>query len=112
MRSSQASSAEAEVIPLLTEAEKKYPPLWLSWSIWGIAALFYLAGFYHRVSPAVMTRCKSLQESWLIHGERENFLSMDPSRRPQELSSSARQMISLWHVLEGQLLVELLQSDG
>jgi MFS family permease len=55
MRSSQASSAEAEVIPLLTEAEKKYPPLWLSWSIWGIAALFYLAGFYHRVSPAVMT---------------------------------------------------------
>jgi MFS family permease len=32
-----------------------YPPAWLSWSIWGIAALFYLAGFYHRVSPAVMT---------------------------------------------------------
>ena len=29
--------------------------MWLAWSIWGIAALFYLAGFYHRVSPAVMT---------------------------------------------------------
>jgi MFS family permease len=32
-----------------------YPPAWLSWFIWGIAAFFYLAGFYHRVSPAVMT---------------------------------------------------------
>jgi MFS family permease len=32
-----------------------YPPAWRSWLIWGIAALFYLAGFYHRVSPAVMT---------------------------------------------------------
>jgi sugar phosphate permease len=30
-------------------------PRWLSWSIWGIAALFYLTGFYQRVSPAVMT---------------------------------------------------------
>src|ERR1035438_8970783 len=36
-------------------AEQKAPPSWLSWSIWSIAALFYLAGFYHRVSPAVMT---------------------------------------------------------
>ncbi len=32
-----------------------YPPAWRSWLIWGIAALFYLAGFYHRVSPGVMT---------------------------------------------------------
>ncbi len=30
-------------------------PLWRSWSIWGIAALFYLTAFYQRVSPAVMT---------------------------------------------------------
>jgi sugar phosphate permease len=30
-------------------------PRWLAWSIWGIAALFYLTGFYQRVSPAVMT---------------------------------------------------------
>jgi len=28
---------------------------WRSWLIWGIAALFYLTGFYQRVSPAVMT---------------------------------------------------------
>ncbi len=31
------------------------PPLWRSWSIWAIAAAFYLAAFYIRVSPAVMT---------------------------------------------------------
>jgi MFS family permease len=35
--------------------ERRFPPAVLAWSIWGIAALFYLAGFYHRVSPAVMT---------------------------------------------------------
>lgn len=28
---------------------------WRSWLVWGIAALFYLTGFYQRVSPAVMT---------------------------------------------------------
>jgi MFS family permease len=36
-------------------AGKNVPPSWLSASIWGIAALFYLTGFYQRVSPAVMT---------------------------------------------------------
>ncbi len=51
---------EAQVEPLahdsdLAPADRTYPPAFLSWSIWGIAALFYLAGFYHRVSPAVMT---------------------------------------------------------
>jgi sugar phosphate permease len=30
-------------------------PSWLAWSVWGTAAFFYLAGFYLRVSPAVMT---------------------------------------------------------
>ncbi|WP_334238826.1 MFS transporter [Terriglobus sp. ADX1] len=30
-------------------------PVWLSWSIWAVAAIFYLSGFYQRVSPAVMT---------------------------------------------------------
>ena len=30
-------------------------PAWLAWSVWGAAAFFYLAGFYLRVSPAVMT---------------------------------------------------------
>jgi MFS family permease len=33
-----------------------HPPAWLSWSVWGIGALFYLSGFYQRVAPAVMTR--------------------------------------------------------
>src|SRR3990170_701858 len=31
------------------------PPSWLSWSVWGVAAFFYLSGFYLRNSPAVMT---------------------------------------------------------
>ncbi|MEJ2157287.1 MAG: MFS transporter [Desulfobacteraceae bacterium] len=31
------------------------PPLRLSWFIWGLGALFYLMGFFHRVAPAVMT---------------------------------------------------------
>jgi MFS family permease len=31
------------------------PPARRSWLVWGIAALFYLTGFYQRVSPAVMT---------------------------------------------------------
>ena len=47
-----AALAETHSDPALG---KTYPPSWLSASIWGIAALFYLAGFYHRVSPAVMT---------------------------------------------------------
>jgi len=31
------------------------PPAWLSWSVWGVAAIYYLAAFYLRSSPAVMT---------------------------------------------------------
>ncbi len=31
------------------------PPLYISWSMWGLGALFYLVGFFHRVAPAVMT---------------------------------------------------------
>jgi MFS family permease len=31
------------------------PPAWMAWSVWGVAAIFYLTGFYQRVSPAVMT---------------------------------------------------------
>jgi len=30
-------------------------PLWLSWLVWGLAAFFYLLGFYQRVAPAVLT---------------------------------------------------------
>ena len=35
--------------------EASFPPVWISSLVWGIAALFYLSGFYQRVSPAVMT---------------------------------------------------------
>ena len=31
------------------------PPLRISWLMWGLGALFYLIGFFHRVAPAVMT---------------------------------------------------------
>ena len=36
-------------------AEKQPRISWRAWLVWGIAALFYLTGFYQRVSPAVMT---------------------------------------------------------
>lgn len=32
-----------------------YPPMRLSWLVWGLGALFYFTGFYQRVAPAVMT---------------------------------------------------------
>ena len=32
-----------------------YPPLRLSWMIWGLGAIFYVIGFYQRVAPGVMT---------------------------------------------------------
>ncbi|RJX31652.1 MAG: MFS transporter [Desulfarculus sp.] len=32
-----------------------YPPPWLGWALWGIGVVLYLAGFYQRVAPAVMT---------------------------------------------------------
>jgi MFS family permease len=32
-----------------------YPPLRLSWTIWGLGAMFYVIGFYQRVAPGVMT---------------------------------------------------------
>ena len=38
-----------------SKKEEKYAPLWLASIVWLIAALFYLTGFYQRVSPAVMT---------------------------------------------------------
>jgi len=30
------------------------PPMKLAWLIWGLGALFYLAGFFQRVAPGVM----------------------------------------------------------
>lgn len=32
-----------------------YAPPWLSWSVWAVAASFYLGAFYLRAAPAVMT---------------------------------------------------------
>ena len=34
---------------------KPSPPEWLSWSVWGIGAIFYLCVFFLRAAPAVMT---------------------------------------------------------
>jgi MFS family permease len=31
------------------------PPQRVAWLVWGLGALFYLMGFFHRVAPAVMT---------------------------------------------------------
>jgi sugar phosphate permease len=44
----------ASGVPAVEDARPSSPS-WLSWTIWGIAAFFYLTGFYQRVSPAVMT---------------------------------------------------------
>ncbi|MBA2351656.1 MAG: MFS transporter [Burkholderiales bacterium] len=35
--------------------QSKLPPASLAWSVWGLAAMLYLIGFYQRVAPAVMT---------------------------------------------------------
>jgi len=34
---------------------ENYPPMMLSWAVWGLGAILYLIGFYQRVAPAVMT---------------------------------------------------------
>ena len=34
---------------------KPYPAPWLAWSVWSIGAVFYLAVFFLRAAPAVMT---------------------------------------------------------
>jgi len=38
------------------DKELALPPLATAFLIWGLGALFYLVGFYHRVAPAVITR--------------------------------------------------------
>lgn len=35
--------------------QKSFPPAALAWSVWGLGALLYLIGFYHRVAPGVIT---------------------------------------------------------
>jgi MFS family permease len=39
----------------ITNIKPKTPPLRLAWIIWGWGAVFYLVGFFLRVTPAVMT---------------------------------------------------------
>ncbi len=51
--SAQNSSAHTGSASLERRAE--HAPATLAWFTWAIAALFYLMGFYQRVSPAVMT---------------------------------------------------------
>jgi sugar phosphate permease len=40
----------------LNPEHSPYPPLRLAWLIWALASLFYVIGFFHRLTPAVMTR--------------------------------------------------------
>lgn len=37
------------------ENQPGFPPATVAWTVWTIGALFYLAGFYMRISPSVMT---------------------------------------------------------
>ncbi len=39
----------------MNASERGHPPAAVAWSVWGLAALLYLIGFYQRVAPAVMT---------------------------------------------------------
>jgi MFS family permease len=41
--------------PVRRRAAALAPQAWLAWSVWGVAATYYLAAFYLRSSPAVMT---------------------------------------------------------
>lgn len=35
-------------------AERRFPPLILAWTMWGLGAVLYLYGFFQRVAPGVM----------------------------------------------------------
>ena len=48
-------------------------PAWLAWTVWSVAALFYLVAFYVRVSPAVMTT--ELMRDFRIGGKNLGTLS-------------------------------------
>src|SRR5579863_4940223 len=57
MRNCSASSITVKYsdAAAVTSIPTARPPAWRAWSVWLIAAMFYLAAFYIRVSPAVMT---------------------------------------------------------
>jgi MFS family permease len=48
-------SPAAKLAAPAQEISGKFPPRLLAAAVWGVAAIFYLTGFYQRVSPAVMT---------------------------------------------------------
>src|SRR3954469_8490683 len=50
-----AKTATASASALSPQSSTLTPPAWLAWSVWSGAASFYLAAFYLRSSPAVMT---------------------------------------------------------
>jgi sugar phosphate permease len=43
------------ITPTSARQTRPYPAPWLSWSVWGIGAIFYLCVFFLRAAPAVMT---------------------------------------------------------
>ena len=49
------STGTATNRPASNSGTRAFPPSWLSWTIWGISALFYLGVFFLRAAPAVMT---------------------------------------------------------
>jgi sugar phosphate permease len=73
MNNPLGSSASATNQSLTENTEKRVPPLKLAWLIWGIGALFYLSGYYLRVSPAVMTT--ELMQSFQISAKDLGTLS-------------------------------------
>lgn len=40
---------------MVPDPKNEYPPQSFAWCVWGLGALLYLTGFFHRVAPAVMT---------------------------------------------------------
>jgi len=40
---------------MMEKSNGGYPPLRLSWFMWGLGASLYLIGFFQRVTPAVIT---------------------------------------------------------
>lgn len=55
MSSLSNSDARVSLPGIAAEDARHYPSKTRAWAIWAIGALFYLSGYYLRVSPAVMT---------------------------------------------------------
>ncbi len=45
---------------------KKYSPMWLGWTMWGLVGMLYLLGFFQRMAPAVMV--EDLMRDFSISG--------------------------------------------